>query len=139
MSLFFLLLSSAVSIDGPDLAAIDRAVAKCDAKVMTATFADEPQRRRAFAIAAFSEQQDIVSARRALIARRMPPAPAITPLPVSVPVTADDHAELDRQAQLLAQRQQELDDARMLSAMRDQVLDLMRQQYVSKCSSGRQP
>ncbi|MBO9575803.1 MAG: hypothetical protein J7494_08720 [Sphingobium sp.] len=133
----FLLLAAAVSADGPDLAAIDRAVAKCDAKVMTSTFADEPQRRRAFAIAAFNEQQEIVAARRELAARRMP-SPGAAPLPAAAPVGAtDERAELDHQAHQLADRQQALDDTRMLSAMRDQVLDLMRQQYLSKCSGAR--
>jgi len=133
-----LLFAAALNADGPDLAALDKAVARCDAKVMTSTFAEEPQRRRAFAIAAFNEQQEIVAARRELAARRMA-APSI---PLAAPVGAstgptDQRAEFDRQGYLLVERQQALDDARMLGAMRDQTLDLMRQQYLSKCSGAR--
>ena len=141
MSLFLLLAAAAVNAEGPDLTTIDRAVAKCDAKVMTATFADEPQRRRAFAIAAFAEQESIVAARRALAARRLAPPAAQVPLaaPVGGAVSAEDErADMDRLGHILNERQQALDDARMLSGMRDQALDLMRQQYVSKSSGGRQ-
>ncbi len=131
-----LLFAAAISTDGPDLGAIDRAVAKCDAKVMSTTFSAEPQRRRAFAIEAFNEQQDIVAARRALAAKRL--TPSLVPSPVTGGLMpADSRAEIDRESQLLAERQQALDDARMLGAMRDQALDLMRQQYVSRCSTGK--
>jgi hypothetical protein len=127
-ALFF----AAVSADGPDLAAIDKAVAKCDAKAMSATFSAEPQRRRAFAIAAYEEQEAIVAARRALAAKRLQPvlvaAPAVGGL-----MPADSEA-LDREGQLIVERQQELDDTRMLAAMRDQLLDMMRQQYLTRCS-----
>ncbi len=131
-----LLFAAAISTDGPDLGAIDRAVAKCDAKVMTSTFSAEPQRRRAFAIEAFHEQQDIVAARRALAARRL--SPALVAAPAAGGLVPDNgRAALDHERELLDERQQELDDARMLAGMRDQVLDLMRQQYVSRCSAGK--
>jgi hypothetical protein len=140
MMLLALIFAAAVAVDGPDLAAIDRAVLKCDAKAMTATFADEPQRRRTFAISVFNEQQAIVNDRRLLAARRMTQPSGIAAIPVATPVGASDEpGDIDRQAYLLGERQRELDDVRMLSTMRDQVLDLMRQQYLTKCAVGRQP
>lgn len=145
MSLLFLL-AVAISADGPDLGAIDQAVSKCDAQVMTRTFADEPKRRRAFAIAAFNEEQAIVEAREALAAERLaalqpptpsdPPAAAPASVPAQTPAPADP-AALDLQTKALALRQQKLDDARMLNGLRENALDLMRQQYVLKCSTGR--
>ena len=127
-----LLLAAALSAEGPDLAAIDKAVARCDAKLMTATFASEPQRRRAFAIAAYQEQESIVAARRALAGKRL--APVLVATPAAGGLVPPSSSDLDREAQLIAERQQELDDTRMLSGLRDQLLDMMRQQYLSKCS-----
>lgn len=121
-------------MDVPDLATIDRAVARCDTKVMSGTFSAEPQRRRAFAIAAFEEQEQIIAARRALAAKRLAPQLVMTPAAGGL-APADNNAELDRQSRLLAERQQALDDARQLDSMRDQLLDMMRQQYVAKCSA----
>lgn len=136
MSLAALFIAAALSTDGPDLAAIDKAVARCETKVMSATFAAEPGRRRAFAIAAFEEQQAIVAARRALAARRL------TPMLVAVPAAGnlmppDDRAAIDHDGAMLAERQAQLDDTRMLAAMRDQLLDMMRQQYLAKCATGK--
>jgi hypothetical protein len=42
----------------------------------------------------------------------------------------------DVEAQMLANRQQALDDARMLGNLRDAALDMMRQQYLLSCNSG---
>lgn len=130
-----LLLAAALSADGPDLAAIDKAVARCDAKLMTATFAAEPQRRRTFAIAAYQEQEAIVAARRALAAKRL--APVLVATPAAGGLMPASNIDLDHEAGLLAERQQQLDDTRMLSGLRDQLLDMMRQQYLSKCSVGK--
>lgn len=130
-----LLLAAALSAEGPDLAAIDKAVARCDAKLMTATFAAEPQRRRAFGIAAFEEQQAIVAARRALAAKRL--APMLVATPAAGGLMPASNADLDHESGLLAERQQELDDARMLSGLRDQLLDMMRQQYLTRCATGK--
>lgn len=127
-----LLLAAALSAEGPDLAAIDKAVGRCDAKFMTATFAAEPQRRRAFGIAAYREQEAIVAARRDLAAKRL--APVLVAGPAAGGLMPPSNADLDHENSLLAERQQELDDARMLSNLRDQLLDMMRQQYLSKCS-----
>jgi hypothetical protein len=127
-----LLLASALGADGPDLAAIDKAVARCDAKAMSATFSAEPQRRRAFAIAAYEEQEAIVAARRALAAKRL--QPLLVAAPAAGGLMPPDPAALDRDGQLLAERQHELDDTRMLAAMRDQLLDMMRQQYLTRCT-----
>ncbi|MBO9671598.1 MAG: hypothetical protein J7485_13905 [Sphingobium sp.] len=130
-----LLFAAALSVDGPDLAALDKAVARCDAKLMTATFSAEPQRRRAFAIDAYHEQEAIVVARRALAMKRL--APVLVAAPAAGGLVPASNADLDHEAGLIAERQQELDDARMLSSQRDQLLDLMRQQYLAKCSGGK--
>ena len=144
MSLALLLLAQAstVALEGPDLAEVERAVGKCDSGAMTKVFGGEPQRRRAAIIAIFTEQQAIVAARRALAQRRYDamskPAPAEpnmapTATPVAAPVPAPDFA---LEAQLLADRQQALDDARMLGGMRDNALDMMRQHYLVSCNAG---
>lgn len=130
-----LLLAAALASEGPDLAALDKAVARCDAKTMTATFAAEPQRRRAFAIDAYHEQESIVAARRALAMKRL--APVLVATPAAGGLTPASNSDLDHEAGLIAERQQELDDTRMLSSQRDQLLDLMRQQYLAKCSGGK--
>jgi len=131
-----LLLAAALSADGPDLAALDKAVARCDAKIMTSTFMAEPQRRRAFAIAAYEEQEAIVAARRALAAKRLS-SPLVMTAAVGGPVPSSDPAALDRESQLIVERQQELDDTRMLAALRDELLDLMRRQYLARCATGK--
>ncbi|MBO9579762.1 MAG: hypothetical protein J7498_02620 [Sphingobium sp.] len=130
-----LLFAAALSAEGPDLAALDKAVARCDAKFMTATFSAEPQRRRAFAIDAYHEQESIVAARRALAMKRL--APVLVAAPAAGGPVPASNADLDREASLIAERQQELDDVRMLSSQRDQLLDLMRQQYLAKCATGK--
>jgi|GEM_PF-1271349 len=125
---------------GPDLAEVDRAVAKCDSGAMTKVFGKEPERRRAAMIAIFTEQQAIASERRALAQRRYDalakPAPAVpdaAAMPAAVPVPTANF-ELEQQA--LTDRQQALDDARMLGEMRDKALDTMRQQYLTACNTG---
>ena len=127
-----LLLAAELSADGPDLAVIDKAVARCDARIMTSTFTAEPQRRRAFAIAAYHEQESIVAARRALATKRL--APVLVATPAAGGLAPAGNADLEREAGLVAERQQELDDIRMLAGQRDQLLDMMRQQYLTKCS-----
>jgi hypothetical protein len=125
---------------GPDLAAIDAAVAKCDSRLMARTFGDEPARRRAFAIAAFAEQKEIFDARAALAARRLATADAMEPMPgaiVAGVLLSQPDDRFDRAAEALAERQRRLDDVRMLETMRDQTLDMMRAQYLSRCSGGR--
>ncbi|MBT2186420.1 hypothetical protein [Sphingobium nicotianae] len=146
---FFLLTQAAIGIPtGPDLAEVERAVGKCDSGTMTKIFAGEPQRRRAAMIAIFNEQQAVVEARRALAQRRFeamnrPPAPvqpsqSIPAQPGATPVPAVAAAapspNFDMEAQQLADRQQALDDARMLGGMRDNALDMMRQQYLIGCN-----
>lgn len=126
-------LMGALAIEGPDLSTIDGAVAKCDSKIMTKTFADEPPRRRAFVIAAFAEQQEIVKARRALAERRT----ALTQPGQTVQVTSEQKDAVERESHALAERQRELDDVRMLNGLREDALDLMRKQYVATCTGGR--
>jgi len=133
MPMIALAVMGALAIDGPDLSTIDTAVAKCDTKIMTKTFTDEPPRRRAFVIAAFAEQQEIVKARRALAEKRM----ALTQQGQTVQVTADQREGIEREGQALAERQRELDDVRMLNGLREDALDLMRKQYITTCSGGR--
>ncbi len=137
MSLALLLLAqaSAVALDGPDLAEVERAVGKCDTGAMTKVFIAEPQRRRAAFIALFNEQQAIVTARRTLAQRRFDamskPAMLAESAPAAPPLAQPDFS---LEAQMIADRQQALDDARMLGAMRDNALDMMRQHYLLGCN-----
>ena len=133
MSVVLILVAAALAADGPDLANIDVAVAKCDARTMTRTFSDEPQRRRAFTIAAFNEQQAIIVARQALATRRL----AMLPPGATIQPTPDERSAVERETQALTERQKELDDSRMLSGLRDDALDMMRRQYLVSCASGR--
>jgi hypothetical protein len=128
--------------EGPDLAEVDRAVAKCDSGAMTKIFGKEPERRRTAMIAIFTEQQAIAAERRTLAQRRYEamsnPAPAMPEAgPPTAPAPAPTPAaNFELEKQLLADRQQALDDARMLAEMRDKALDTMRQQYLTTCNTG---
>lgn len=128
-------LASVIANGAPSLDEIDQAVAKCESKVMVRTYQEEPDRRRAFAIAAYREQEAIVTARQALAARRLAALQPTVGGTMSPP--QDQAAAFSLESQQLTERQQELDDARMLNGLREQALDLMRQQYVSKCSAGK--
>lgn len=135
LALLLLAQASAVALDGPDLAEVERAVGKCDTGAMTKVFGKEPERRRATVIALFNEQQAIMTARRTLAQRRFDamskPATPAESAPVAPPPAQPDFA---LEAQTLADRQQALDDARMLGAMRDNALDMMRQHYLLGCN-----
>lgn len=143
MSLVLLMLAQAatLAIDGPDLAEVEKAVGKCNADALARIYAAEPQRRRSATIAMFNEQQAIVAARRALGQRRLDalarPASEAGMIPVTAlqSAGASNEQAMAIEAQALAERQQALDDARMLSAMRDSALDMMRQHYLTSCNS----
>jgi hypothetical protein len=122
---------SAAALAGPDLVEVERAVAKCDGGAMTKIFGAEPQRRRAALIAVFNEQQAIVSARQALAQRRFEAAGKPASPPDVAPIPAPN---FDLEAQALADRQQRLDDSRMLGGLRDNALDMMRQHYLTGCN-----
>ncbi|MBN8820270.1 MAG: hypothetical protein J0I80_16300 [Sphingomonas sp.] len=136
MSLALLLLAQAAPmlVDGPDLKLVDRAVDKCDRDAMAKVFSAEPQRRRAMVIAVFNEQQAIVAERQALAQRRLDAQ--TKPAGAPVPAQPAGAVSFDVEAQMLANRQQALDDARMLGNLRDAALDMMRQQYLLSCNSG---
>jgi len=89
-------------------------------------------------ISIFTEQQAIAAERRMLAQRRyeaMSKPAAATPEAGAAPAPAPAvNFELEKQA--LADRQQTLDDARMLAEMRDRALDTMRQQYLTTCNAG---
>jgi len=140
MALTLLLLAQIVvaAADGPDLSEVERAVGKCDSGAMTKIFGKEPERRRAAMIAVFAEQQAIVAARRSLALRRFetmskPAAPA--PPEAALDGAVSLVANFDLEKQSLADRQQALDDARMLGDMRDKALDMMRQHYLTTCNA----
>lgn len=145
---------AALTIDGPALADVEQAVGKCDGGAMNKIFTAEPQRRRAAVIGFYTEQQAIVVARRALALRRFEAmskpvvavqAPAAAPVSASQSVIAPVAApapiaalapSFDLDAQALSDRQQALDDARMLNGLRENALDMMRQQYLNSCNNG---
>jgi len=134
------LVELAALADGPSLDTLDQAVTQCDRDVLTRVFAAEPARRRHAAIEAFHEQQAIVAARRDLAARRLAAlSGAPMPLPPGSGAAQPGGApstNFEVEAQQIADRQQALDDARMLDQMRDKALDMMRQQYLVSCSAG---
>lgn len=131
LALLFMAQLAAAATDGPELADVERAVARCDSGAMTKIFASEPQRRRAAVIAVFAEQQAIVAARRALAQRRYEALGRPPVGPEAAPAPAQN---FDLEAQALADRQEALNDARMLGSMRDGALDMMRQQYLTACN-----
>ncbi len=138
MILAALILAQAASVlaDGPDLHEVARAVDKCDRDVMAKVFSVEPQRRRAATIAMFNEQQALVTERQALAQRRLD-VQGRQGKGQAVPASqwsGDDPARIEFDAQALANRQQALDDARMLNNLRDSALDMMRQQYLVSCN-----
>jgi hypothetical protein len=87
-------------------------------------------------IAIFNEQQAIVAARQALARRRYEAAgkPASPPDGAVVADAAMPSPNFDLEAQALADRQQMLDDGRMLGGLRDNALDMMRQHYLIGCN-----
>ncbi|TFI58172.1 hypothetical protein E2493_11365 [Sphingomonas parva] len=128
-----------------DFAALDGAIERCERKIALPVFAAEAQRRSAFLTAAYQEQAAIAAERVATVARRRalreaPVRPAVPPAAATTP-TATSPAETDAELALrllsLEDRQQALDEARRLEAMRQEAVDMKRGYFLTHCPSGK--
>lgn len=125
-----LLLALAVPNEAPSLTALADGVARCDRPATTAVFQAEEARRTAFLTLAYAEQEAIVHERAAIAARRQA-------LRAATVQTADSDALLTLAATLIADRQQALDDSRLLERLRREAIDQMRRQFLATCGDGR--
>ena len=122
----------------PDLAPMDTAVATCNRETVAGIFGAEPARRSDFMTALFNEQQAIFTARRSIEARRT--ALRATALDKSLPKPATSEAALAIESATLDDRQNALNDARALDALRREALDAKRRLYLAQCGgSGKLP
>lgn len=129
-----LLLALSVPNEAPSLTALADGVARCDRPATTAVFQTEETRRTAFLTLAYAEQEAIVHERAAIAARRQI-LRAGTPTPGQI--NSDTDAGLTLASALIADRQQTLDDSRLLEHLRREAIDQMRRQFLSTCGDGR--
>lgn len=129
-----LLLALAVPNEAPSLTALADGVARCDRPATTSVFQAEEARRTGFLTQAYAEQEAIVHERAAIAARRQV---LRAPTPTPGQVNSDTDALLTLAAAMIADRQQALDDARLLERLRREAIDQMRRQFLATCGDGR--
>lgn len=123
-----LALALASATTAADLDALGSAVAACDRAVVNPVFSAEAERRSDVMRATFREQEAIVAQRRALAARRIELRQQAAPGGYEALTLAEAAVE---------ERQQALNDLRLLENLRRETMDAMRHHFLQTCPAGK--
>ena len=124
ISLLFLLAASA------DLDALNQAVARCDRGMANPAFSAEAAQRSTFLLDTYREQESIVTARLDISQRR-------AALRQAGAIKASDDKQLKLEEAATEDRQQALNDKRMLEGIRRDTMDSLRRYFLMNCPAGK--
>ena len=124
ISIAFLIAASA------DLDALNQAVARCDRATVNPVFSAEAAQRSTFLLDTFREQEAIVTARLDIAQRR-------AALRQAGALKASDDRQLKLEEAATEDRQQALNDRRMLEGIRRDTMDSLRRYFLMNCPAGK--
>lgn len=124
MSLLFLIAASA------ELDALNNAVSRCDRAVVNPVFSAEAAQRSTFLLDTYREQEAIVTTRLDIAQRR-------AALRQAGAIKASDDRQLKLEEAATEDRQQALNDRRMLEGIRRDTMDSLRRYFLMNCPAGK--
>lgn len=122
-----LFLAFAAGVGAAEIDALQQSVARCDRVAVRRTFEAEPQRRGDFVAGLFREQEAIVEARLALAERRR------SLRGTGGKLALESRRAIDNEAHDLEDRQNALNDRRILDGARRDALNQLRALYLVSC------